>query len=200
VVACNTATAAAVHLLREAYPDMPIVGVEPGVKPAVAQSRNRRVGVLATPSTLSSDKFRRLIKAHGHDATIVTQACPGLAHEIERGMLDTPALRALVHAFALPLKQAEVDTVVMGCTHYPFVAPLFQRELGPGVRIIDTAMPVADHTARLCAAWRAFSQSKNTPTKGSSGDIQLFTSGDPAHLSEVYLRWFGLPCPVSVLG
>ena len=188
VVACNTATAAAIHLLRKAHPHIPIIGVEPGVKPAVARSINKRIGVLATPSTLASDKYKRLIESHGHGATIVPQACPGLAKEIEAGQLDTPALRDLVEAFSRPLRDAYVDTVVLGCTHYPFVAPLFQDALGPDVTIMDTSEAVAHHTARLCA------HHHRAPALGSAdghatGCIRLFSSGDPQHLADVARQW-----------
>ncbi len=185
VVACNTATAAAVNVLRETYPNLRIVGVEPGIKPAVAGSLNKRIGVLATPGTLASHKFQRLLASHAMDAQIVTQACPGLAKEIESGQLDTPALRALIERFSQPLVSAGVDTVVLGCTHYPFVAPLFSRALGPEVRIIDTAEAVAAQTARLLQ--QGASQSDHR-----EGQLHLWTSGDPQHLSEVTLNWLGL--------
>lgn len=185
VVACNTATAAAVNVLRQTYPDLPIVGVEPGIKPAVATSLNKKVGVLATPGTLASPKFQGLLSSHAKDAVIVTQACPGLAKEIESGQLDTPALSALVDRFSQPLIRAGVDTVVLGCTHYPFVAPLFTRTLGAGVRIIDTAGAVAAQTARLLPP-------AATDADLCDGGLHLWTSGDPKHLSEVTFNWLGL--------
>lgn len=198
VVACNTATAAAIHLLREAYPHLPIVGVEPGVKPAVARSLNKRIGVLATPSTLASGKYKRLIEAHAQGATLVSQACPGLAREIESGQLDTPALKQLVKRFAQPLREAGVDTVVLGCTHYPFVAPLFQDALGSGVTVMDTAHAVAEHTARLCAQTTSLRQAQ-TGRLPSSGALKFCTSADPAHLAAVVANWLGLDCQVTRL-
>lgn len=204
VVACNTATAAAIHLIRQTHPHVPVVGVEPGVKPAVAHSRNKRVGVLATPSTLSSDKYKRLIESHAHGALIMAQPCPGLAREIEAGELDTPALRALVERFSTPLKQAEVDTVVLGCTHYPFVRPLFAQALGPDVMIMDTADAVAAHTARVCgmstrqqsAKSENLAISRNANHKSPS-EVHLFSSGNPHHLAEVAKKWLGLEGSVS---
>lgn len=189
VVACNTATAVAIHVLRQLHPGVPIIGVEPGVKPAVASSPGKRVGVLATPATLSSDKYKRLIETHGHEALIVPQPCPGLAGEIEKGDVDTPALRALVHRFAQALAQAEVDTVVLGCTHYPFVTPLFEAELGPKVEIIDTATAVAEHTARRCAI-HAGERAQVKPA--STGRLTFLTSGEPAHLQRVARNWLGI--------
>lgn len=197
VVACNTATAAAVHTLRQHLPELPIIGVEPGVKPAVALSANKRVGVLATPSTLASAKFKRLIELHGQGAHIVPQPCPGLAKEIESGVLDTPRLRELVATFAEPLRQAEVDTVVLGCTHYPFVAPLFQQALGPRVRILDTADAVARHTVRVCAqvsriGGESPAHSTFDKTFYAQDLTDLWSSGDPVHLSTVAWNWLGL--------
>ncbi len=192
VVACNTATAMAVHTLRQRWPQLPIVGVEPGVKPAVALSVNKRIGVLATPGTLASDKFKRLIEMHGQDAVIVLQPCPGLAKEIESGHLDSPALRTLVETFSKPLREAQVDTVVLGCTHYPFVAPLFQQALGPMVRIIDTAQAVARQTQRVSAELPRLNQPHAGPT------TQLWTSGSAPHLAQVAERWLDLKAQVSV--
>ncbi len=199
VVACNTATAAAIHLLRHAHPGLPIVGVEPGVKPAVARSHNKRIGVLATPSTLASDKYRRLIDTHGHGALIVPQPCPGLAREIEAGRLDTPALRALVERFAAPLREAGVDTVVLGCTHYPFVAPLFQQALGKDVTIMDTSDAVALHTARLCAH-RPQADAGREESHKFAGKIHLFSSGSPQALADVARHWLGVHAQVTALG
>lgn len=190
VVACNTATAMAVHTLRSRWPELPIVGVEPGVKPAVAWSVNRRVGVLATPGTLASEKFRRLIELHGRDAVIVPQPCPGLAKEIEAGELDTPALRALVARFSEPLRLAQVDTVALGCTHYPFVLPLFEQALGPGIRIVDTAEAVARQVQRVCVDLPA--------SPPGSPSIQLWTTGSAPHLAQVAERWLDLKTQVRV--
>ncbi len=194
VVACNTATAAAIHLLRAQYPGLPIVGVEPGVKPAVALSVNKRVGVLATPGTLASNKFKRLIDAHGQQALIVAQACPGLAREIERGLLDTPRLRDLIDGFCAPLRQAGVDTAVLGCTHYPFVAPLFKEALGGRVMIVDTADAVARHTARACEARHGQLKASEPPR------TRLWTSGDPALLSAIAHSWLQLNVQATTLG
>ncbi|RZI84414.1 MAG: glutamate racemase [Rubrivivax sp.] len=194
VVACNTATAAAVHTLRQHLPNLPIIGVEPGVKPAIALSANKRVGVLATPSTLASAKFKRLIETHGQGAEVVLQPCPGLAKEIEAGHLDTDRLRELVNEFSTPLRQAGVDTVVLGCTHYPFVASLFQQALGPGVQIIDTAEAVARHTARVCGGIQL-----NGSLSMLQNATRLWTSGDPVHLSTVAGNWLGLRAPAHQL-
>lgn len=193
VIACNTATAAAAQHLRARWPDVPIIGVEPGVKPAVAHSPSGRIGVLATPGTLASPKFQHLVERHGRNAEITLQACPGLAKEIEGGELDTPRLRELVAQFARPLQEAQSDTIVLGCTHYPFVRPLFEQVLGPGVRIIDTSDAVARHVAHLVTELPAC-------TPGTSGShIRFWSSGNPALLSQIVQRWFHLKTEAQAL-
>ena len=192
VVACNTATAIAVHSLRQRLHALPIIGVEPGVKPAIAQSANKRVGVLATPRTLSSDKFRKLVETHGQNAQLYLQPCPGLAREIEVGHLGSAALLALIQQFCEPLKQAGVDTVVLGCTHYPFAQDTFREVLGPNVTLLDTAEAVARRTAALLGA-------ASPATSGRDGTVQLWSSGDPAHLQKLAMNWLGWHLPVQAL-
>lgn len=193
VVACNTATAVAVHSLRQSQPGVPIVGVEPGIKPGITHSKNKVVGVLATPGTLASAKFKALVQSCGPDANLVLQACPGLAKEIEAGALDRPKLRALIEEFCQPLIQAEADTVVLGCTHYPFAADLFQQTLGPQVTLLDTAHAVARRTAALL--------SQNHPQTGhaTSGAIELWTTGSPEHLKAIANEWLGWQLSAHVL-
>lgn len=195
VVACNTATAIAVQGLRAALPDMPIIGVEPGIKPGIAQSKNKRVGVLATPGTMASAKFKALVDAHGREATLVLQPCPGLAKEIESGSLDRPELRALIHQFCAPLIEAHVDTAVLGCTHYPFAAHLFRQALGPEVSLLDTADAVARRTAELLHPRQGL-LSENT---NSQPRIELWTTGSADHLASVSSNWLGWPLQAQEL-
>lgn len=187
VVACNTATATSVHALRARHPHLPIVGIEPGVKPAVATSRSRKVGVLATPGTLASERFAELIEQHAGDAQVLAQPCPGLAKAIEGGQLDTPALRELIDGFCAPLRSAGVDTVVLGCTHYPFVAPLISAAMGPGVSLIDTSDAVARQTTRL--ARRTLSCAEKCEDDAHEGRTRLWTSGDVAALRHFCTPW-----------
>jgi glutamate racemase len=197
VVACNTATAAAVHALRERHPHLPIVGIEPGVKPAVLASHNKKVGVMATPATLSSAKFARLVQAHEHEAQIVLQPCPGLAAAIETGELDTTTISALVTSFCAPLREADVDTVVLGCTHYPFVAPLVAAAMGPGVQLVDTAEAVARRTVHLLAgqAGDAVHGRKEGDDSGEAdrparlAQTHLWTSGSTTALAQFVQPW-----------
>ncbi len=199
VVACNTATAAAIHRLRLRCGDLPVIGVEPGVKPAVAHSVNKRVGVLATPGTLSSLKFRHLVEQHAQGALLTLQPCPGLAREIEVGVLDSPALREMVARFCAPLKSAQVDTVVLGCTHYPFVAPLIHDELGPAIHIVDTAQAVAQHTQRVTSHMANAGSPPPETAHTSHGKVHLWSSADPQHLQRVAKAWLGLEAEASPL-
>lgn len=187
VVACNTATATSVQALRARHPHLPIVGIEPGVKPAVAASRNGKVGVLATPGTLASDRFARLIGQHAGDAEVLAQPCPGLAKAIEDGPLDAPGLRELVQRHCEPLKAAGVDTVVLGCTHYPFVSGLISEAMGPHVTLVDTSDAVARQTVRL--ARRALSSAERLEGEPSGGRTRLWTSGDVAALRHFCTAW-----------
>ena len=147
VVACNTATAAAIDVLRERL-SIPIVGVEPAIKPAVAATRSGVVGVLATPATLASERYRSLIERFAGDIRIVAQPCAGLAEHIERGDLDGERTERLLRGFVEPLLAAHADVIVLGCTHYPLVAHIVQRIAGPGVAVIENGTAVAREVAR----------------------------------------------------
>lgn len=149
VVACNTATAHAVQTLRERWPGRAIVGIEPGIKPAAAASRNGRIGVLATPATVASARYQTLLQQHGMGVQVFSQPCPGLVDLIEEGELDSPALRTLVEQCCAPLRAAGVDTALMGCTHYPLIQPLLQQALGPHVRLLNIEQAVAKQAQRL---------------------------------------------------
>ncbi|WP_317201203.1 glutamate racemase [Janthinobacterium sp.] len=158
VVACNTATVAAIKALRARYPQLPLVGVEPGLKPAAALSRNGKVGVIATEVTLAGDKFLRLREqiSAASGAQFLLQGCPGLVELIERGELDTPAVDAMLRRYVGPLLEQGIDTLVLGCTHYPFVLGAIERLLAADaaapVALVDTGDAVARQLARLLAA------------------------------------------------
>lgn len=173
VVACNTATAHAVQALRARWPDLPIVGIEPGIKPAVAASRNGRVGVLATPATLASGRYAALLVAHAGSTQVFSQACPGLADLIETGVLEGEDLRELVARCCAPLRAADVDTVLLGCTHYPLIQPLLQDALGPQVRLLNIESAVAKRAAEL---WKRACAVGYVPDTRPAA-IKLCTSG-----------------------
>ncbi|MEQ1599360.1 MAG: glutamate racemase [Methylotenera sp.] len=142
VVACNTATAAAIDELRETF-NIPIIGMEPAVKPAAEASKNGIIGVLATVGTLKSAQFAGLLEAYGRDVKVVTQACVGLVECIERGELDATETKALIRQYTAPLLAEGADTIVLGCTHYPFVKQTIQEIVGDKITLIDTGAAVA---------------------------------------------------------
>jgi glutamate racemase len=149
VVACNTATAAAIHVLREEWPHIPFVGVEPPVKPAVALTRTKQVGVMATRGTLASAKFKALLSSlDASGVTFILQPCDGLARAIETD--DESRVQELCEKYVDAIRQrADVDTLVLGCTHYALVPEVLQRATGPGVRFIEPGEPVARRVASL---------------------------------------------------
>jgi glutamate racemase len=203
VVACNTATVAAIKLLRAHYPAMPIVGVEPGLKPAAAASRNGKVGVLATDGTLAGEKFLLLREQVGQAGAVefLLQGCTGLADQVELGELDSAATIAMLERYIVPLLDQGADTLVLGCTHYPFVRQHIQAAMGPGVRLIDTAEAVARQASKLLGGrGAAASLSASVAEDGAAGDaplVRLLTTGDVAHLEDVARSWLDFPCEVG---
>jgi glutamate racemase len=174
VVACNTATAHSIQALRQRWPSLPIVGTEPGIKPAVAASRNGRIGVLATSATLASGRFADLLARHAAQSLIVSQGCPGLADLIETGDFEAPALRQMVTDYCRPLRAAGVDTVLMGCTHYPFIQAQLQAELGSQVQLLNIESAVAQQAQRLWA---------DLNLNACAAPVSIATSGDAAELA-----------------
>lgn len=150
VVACNTASGAALEALRATLA-VPVIGLEPALKPAVRESAGRRVGVMATTRTCASARLARLIEAYGNGAEVVRHPCPGLADLVEDGLLAGRELEARIEAYAAPLRAAGVDTVVLGCTHYVFVRDAIQRAFGPGVHLLDSGEAIARRTRQILA-------------------------------------------------
>lgn len=190
VIACNTATAVAADALRQRWPELPIVGVEPGIKPAVALSRNHHVGVMATHSTLNSRRFMGLLERHSAGAQIVSQACTGLARAIETGDLHSPQVIELVRHHCAPLQAAGVDTVVLGCTHYAFVRDVIEQAMGRGVVIVDTAQAVAKEVARRLHSL--------PPTIPSDPGLRFESSADATRLLALACQWLELDASVAV--
>ena len=147
VVACNTATGIAVETLRSRF-SVPVIAIEPAVKPAALNTRSAVVGVLATRQTLSGSKFSRLLVAYGADVQILLQPCPGLVEQVEKGDLSSQATRSLVEQYVVPLLTKGADTLVLGCTHYPFLIPVIRDIAGPSVTIIDPSAAVARELRR----------------------------------------------------
>lgn len=191
VVACNTATGVAIGVLREQI-GIPIVAIEPAIKPAVTQTHSGVVGVLATRQTVGSASVSRLVAAHGRDVRVLLQACPGLVELVEKGALGTSETRALLATYISPLLLQGVDTLVLGCTHYPFLSPLINEIAGPQVRVIDPAPAVALQLQRRLAT-DGLLQTQNSEVGGESaqGQTMFWTSGSPAQASAVMSALWG---------
>ena len=177
VVACNTASAAALHTLRDRFPEVSFVGMEPAIKPAVEKTQSGRVGVLATPATFHGALYASLLERFAREVQIFQDTCPGLVAQIEKGDLEGTGTRSILEAALNPMLRQGIDTVVLGCTHYPFVIPLIEELVGDSVRVIDPAPAVAMQAKRLLES----NGSKRPP--GRSATIRYFTTGDANALS-----------------
>lgn len=171
VVACNTASAMAITHLREQFPDTPIIGLEPAVKPAVALTATSNVGVLATPRTVAGERLRWLIETHAGGVTVHTVAAPGLVELVEAGILDGEPVVEALQPLLDPMIEAEVDVVVLGCTHYPFLRESIQDYVGEGVQVIDSGVAIARRTEYV------LSQAKLLTTAQTAGTVRFETSG-----------------------
>jgi glutamate racemase len=172
VVACNAASAAALKTLRLFFPSISFVGMEPAVKPAAETTHTGVVGILATPATFQGALYASVVERFGNGVTILQDTCPGLVGLIERGELDTMATRSVLEKALHPMLRQGIDTIVMGCTHYPFVIPLIKQIVGEQVRVIDPAPAVARQTARLL-------ELAGLRNSGPfSGELRFFTSGN----------------------
>jgi glutamate racemase len=185
VVACNTASAAALHELRNKFPEVPFVGMEPAVKPAAEQTKSGVVGVLATPATFQGALYASVVERFASGVTVLQHTCPGLVAQIELGELETPKTREILEEALLPMLEKGIDTVVLGCTHYPFVIPLIEKICGDQVRVIDPAPAVARQTQRVLESTGLLSQAKD----GSS--VDFFTSGPETQFSFILKELIG---------
>lgn len=148
VIACNTASAAALYPLRESYPLIPFVGMEPAVKPAVEKTHTGKVGVLATPATFQGKLYNSVVERFAKNAKIYQNTCPGLVQEIEKGNFDGDITKEILRDALSPMMKEEIDTVVLGCTHYPFVIPEIEEIVGPEVTVIDPSPAIANQALR----------------------------------------------------
>ena len=188
VIACNTASAAAAEAIR-AVASLPIVALEPGVKPAAVLTKTGVIGVLATTRTLQSERFQRLVGNHANHLKVVAQACPGLAEAIEMQGPDSPEVAALLDVFVAPLAAAGADVVVLGCTHFPWVAEAITQRMPAGVKLLDTGEPVARQLDRLLTSSGLLG--------GGSGRLVVATSGAPQKVIATVDRLFGQNLPVE---
>jgi glutamate racemase len=182
VVACNTASAAALKYLRQIYPETPFVGMEPAVKPAAETTRSGVVGVLATPATFQGELYTSVVERFASGVKILQHTCPGLVGQIEAGHLDTPETRRILEEALSPMLKEGIDTVVLGCTHYPFVIPLIQEIAGAGVRVIDPAPAVARQTRRALIAQGLLNNQQANPGNSTHAHTRFITTGSPSHL------------------
>lgn len=172
VVACNTASAAALKDLRAKFSEIQFVGMEPAVKPAAERTQTGRVGVLATPATFQGALYASVVERFANGVELFQHTCPGLVQQIEQGNLDGKETRQILESALLPMLEKNIDTVVLGCTHYPFVIPLIEQIVGEKVRVIDPAPAVAKQTKRLLEAGGLVNPAS------AGGSVELFTSGN----------------------
>ena len=187
VVACNTASAVAAHSLRARF-DLPVVAIEPAIKPAAQRTRSGVIGVLATPRTLRSPGIARLVDAHGRGMRVLMQACPGWVEQVERGELGGERTEAMVARAIQPLLAQGADTLVLGCTHFPLLRDVIARLAGPNVELIDPAPAVARELARRLA---------DAPAGvGRVGTERFWTTGPIAQARAVIPALWGRPAPI----
>jgi len=194
VVACNTATAASVHLIRDTY-NGSVIGMEPAIKPAVVHSRNKVIGVLATRNTVNSEKFNRLTGRFSDQAQVIVQPCPGLVEQIESGDINGQTIKAMLNRFLQPLLEQGIDTLVLGCTHYPFIMPLIRSITGDAIQIIDAGDAIACELQRQLHSRDLLAATHTIPS------IEFWSSGDIADVQPIMSRIWGqditlnrLPC------
>jgi len=185
VVACNTASAAALKYLREKFPYIPFVGMEPAVKPAAEHTQTGRVGVLATPATFQGALYASVVERFANEVELMQATCPGLVQEIERGNLSGEETSQILENALQPMLAKNIDTVVLGCTHYPFVIPLIEQIVGENVRVIDPAPAVARQVGRVLEA----KGMKREP--GTRGSVRFYTSGNPEELNSLLPKLLG---------
>lgn len=184
VVACNTATAVAIHALRERS-SIPVIGMEPAIKPAVTSSRTGVVGVLATKATVASGKFNGLKAQFDRHVQILVQPCPGLVEQVERGELMSEKTRLLLDSYLQPLLAKGIDTLVLGCTHYPFLIPLIRQVAGDDIHIIDTGAAIARQLQRQLEIHHL--------RGGGSGSVEFWSSGDCTTVAAVMSQLWHTP-------
>jgi glutamate racemase len=184
VVACNAASAAALHYLRAAFPGIPFVGMEPAVKPAAETTHTGVVGVLATTATFQGALYASVIERFAGGVKVIQDTCPGLVVQIESGELDGKRTRQILEKALAPMLEAGIDTVVLGCTHYPFVIPLIEEISGPAVRVIDPAPAVARQVKRVMES-DSLADTPNVASKDGKPETIFYTTGYPEQLSRL---------------
>jgi glutamate racemase len=185
VIACNAASAASLHHIRQIFPDVPFVGMEPAVKPAAERSRKGVIGVITTKATYQGELFASVVNRFATNVNVVTQVCPDFVTLVEDGQLDTPAAYEAARGYLAPLLGAGIDQLVLGCTHFPFLMPVLREIAGPEVEIVDPGPAVARQTGRV------IDRQRNQP--GGGGSVRFFTSGDPDRFCALAARLLAEP-------
>jgi glutamate racemase len=186
VVACNAASAAALQDLRRQFPGVPFVGMEPAVKPAAEHTHTRKVGVLATPATFQGKLFASVVERFASGVGLVNQVCPGLVEQVEAGRLDTPDTLAMLRQYLSPVLDAGADTIVLACTHYPFLSPAIKSIAGPDVEVIDPSPAIARQVRRV------LEQQQLLAPLGQTGRHVFYTTGDPLAFSGLLRQLTGV--------
>jgi glutamate racemase len=186
VIACNTASAASLSYLREKYTDIIFVGMEPAIKPAVEITQTKKVGVLATPATFQSELYNSIVERFAQGVEIFNDTCPGLVSQIEKGNLDSPEAKDILERALFPMIEKGIDTVVLGCTHYPYAIPLIKKIVGEKVNVIDPTEAVVRHVCHVLDENKL-----NVGLKEDKiGKINIFTSGEPSTMNHVLSKLF----------
>ncbi len=201
VVACNTASAAALNHLRQVFPQIPFVGMEPAVKPAAVLTQSGVVGVLATPATFQGALYASVVERFANGVTLLQSTCPGLVRQIEKGRLKTSKTRAILEEALKPMLAQGIDTVVLGCTHYPFVIPMIEKITGPHVQVIDPAPSVARQARRLLGREKSGEIVENPALEPriSAALTRFYTTGNPAQLQRLLPVLLGSDAQVNGL-
>ncbi len=195
VVACNSACEAGLERIRDKYPDLPVIGVEPAVKPAHQETRNGKIGVLATSLTLNGERFSHLVARYAAEVEVFSRPAPGLVELVEAGKLDTAETEAVLHQYLDSLLEKGIDTLVLGCTHYPFLIPAIQKICGKSVVVLDTGPAVARQTRKILEENDLLNLGKNL------GKELFYTSGDPEIVERIVRKlWPGNRIVVNKAG
>ena len=193
VVACNTASAAALHHLRSTFPDTPFVGMEPAVNPAAETTQSGVVGVLATPATFQGELYASVVARFAEGVRVLQDTCPGLVDQIEKGELDSNATKVILENALKPMQAEGIDRVVLGCTHYPFVIPLIREIVGPRVEVIDPAPAVARQVGRILRVHGLVNKD------GIPDGVRCFSTQVSGNLESLLSKLLGERCRVKPL-
>jgi glutamate racemase len=184
VIACNTASAASLKYLREKFPDVLFIGMEPAIKPAVEITHTKKVGVLATSATFQGELYNSVVERFAHDVEIFKDTCPGLVSQIEKGDLEGTITSSILEKSLRPMLKNNIDVVVLGCTHYPFVIPLIKKIVGEKVNVIDPTYAIVEQVSRIL-------KENNLSDKSSNkGKIDIFTSGKVEDIKPILSKLF----------